>query len=59
VKNNAASVWNCVPVDNYRVYYNSGCAEPRSTSSVPLPMPAIGPDLDSALKRRNASQRFA
>lgn len=59
-KNNAASVQNCAPADNYRVYYNSGYG---GTSQYFAHNDPYGDcnltNLISALKNNNASQHFA
>ncbi|MFF0095178.1 hypothetical protein ACFYSF_35320 [Streptomyces canus] len=60
MKNNAASVQNCAPDDNYRVYYNSGYG---GTSQYFAKNGPYGDcditDLISALKNNNASSHFS
>jgi hypothetical protein len=60
MKNNAASVQNCAPDDNYRVYYNSGYG---GTSQYFAHRQPYGEcpwsNLITALKNENASQHFA
>ncbi|MFJ8789468.1 hypothetical protein [Streptomyces sp. NPDC102462] len=59
VKNNAASVRNCAPADNYRVYYNSdylGHSQYFGHASA-YDCPFV--NLDSTLKNENASAHFA
>ncbi|MGW3957215.1 hypothetical protein ACWEKM_41460 [Streptomyces sp. NPDC004752] len=60
MKNNAASVQNCAPDDNYRVYYNSGYG---GTSQYFAKNGSFGDcnitNLISALKNNNASSHFA
>ncbi|MBQ1092282.1 hypothetical protein [Streptomyces sp. B93] len=59
VKNNAASVRNCAPADNYRVYYNSGYQGHSQYFGHASAYDCPFVNLDSTLKNDNASQHFA
>lgn len=60
MKNNAASVQNCAPDDNYRVYYNSGYGGTSQYFAKNGPYGDCNiTDLISALKNNNASSHFA
>ncbi|WP_405529818.1 hypothetical protein OG426_47885 [Streptomyces canus] len=59
VKNNAASVWNCAPADNYYVYYNSGYLGHSQYFRHAYAYDCYWADLDSTLKNENASEHFA
>lgn len=60
MKNNAASVMNCAPADNYRIYYNSGYGGTSQYFGKNGPYGDCNhTDLISALKNNNASQHFA
>ncbi|MFZ3500369.1 hypothetical protein ACODT5_45365 [Streptomyces sp. 5.8] len=57
VKNNAASVANCAPADNYRVYYNSGYGGTSQYIGF-VNWGCNWVNLISALKNNNASQHI-
>ncbi|MFG2328038.1 hypothetical protein ACGFMM_00280 [Streptomyces sp. NPDC048604] len=60
MKNNAASVQNCAPGDNYRVYYNSGYGGTSQYFAHNEPWGDCNlTNLITALKNENASQHFA
>ncbi|MGJ5891239.1 hypothetical protein ACSCBZ_04735 [Streptomyces niveiscabiei] len=60
MKNNAASVENCSPDDNYRVYYNSGYGGTSQYFAKNGPYGDCNiTDLISALKNNNASSHFS
>ncbi|WP_406864400.1 hypothetical protein ABZO31_29725 [Streptomyces sp. HUAS MG47] len=60
MKNNAASVQNCAPSDNYRVYYNSGYGGTSQFFAHNEPWGDCNlTNLITALKNENASQHFA
>ncbi|MFI5761999.1 hypothetical protein ACIA8F_13775 [Streptomyces sp. NPDC051563] len=60
MKNNAASVWNCAPDDNYRVYFNSGYGGTSQYFQKNGPYGSCNiTNLISALKNNNASSHFA
>ncbi|MFE2267574.1 hypothetical protein [Streptomyces griseosporeus] len=60
MKNNAASVQNCAPDDNYRVYYKSGYGGTAQYFAKNEPFGDCNiTNLISALKNNNASSHFA
>ncbi|MDX3239393.1 hypothetical protein PV392_27635 [Streptomyces sp. ME03-5709C] len=59
MKNNAGSVWNCAPEDNYRIYYNSGYVGHSQYIRNAYYGSCYWTDLDSTLHDQNASQHWA